>query len=78
MVAATKGGARQLNQGAIDALRSTGASAMNAAELAGMSHAIVGVKGAQPSTAAEQIAPDDAYLPRLRRLPRSGGGAGLG
>jgi hypothetical protein len=59
---ATKGGAGQLSSAAVEALRGIGSSVADAAELTGMAHAVVGVMGAAPGTAAEQIAPADAYV----------------
>ncbi len=62
VVAATRGDAGTLDQAAVDALRGIGSAAANADAPAGMAHAVIGVKGATPGAAAEQIAPGDAYL----------------
>jgi hypothetical protein len=63
VVLATKGNATaHLNQAAIDAMRSLGSRASSPADLAGQSHALVGVQGAGPATAAETLAPGDAFL----------------
>jgi hypothetical protein len=59
---ATKGGAIPLDQAAVDALRSAGSRAQTPADLEGMAHALIGVAGAAPGSAAEQIAPGDAYV----------------
>jgi hypothetical protein len=63
VVLATKGDATaHLNQAAIDAMRGLGSRVTSPAELAGQAHALVGVKGAAPATAAEALAPGDAFL----------------
>jgi hypothetical protein len=62
VAAATKGSAGRLNQAAVDALQNIGSRATDPTELTGMAHAIVGVKGAAPGAAEEQIASTDAYL----------------
>jgi hypothetical protein len=60
---ATKGDApAHLNQEAVDAMRRLGSRAASPAELAGRSHALVGIQGAAPGAAAEVAAPGDAYL----------------
>jgi hypothetical protein len=60
---ATKGDASaHLNQAAADAIRRLGSRVASPAELAGQSHALVGVQGAAPGAAAEMIAPNDAFL----------------
>jgi hypothetical protein len=59
---ATKGDATaNLTPAAADALKSIGSRITDAAELQGLAHALVGVKGAAPGSASEVIAPD-AYL----------------
>lgn len=62
VVVATRGDAGTLDQAAVEALRGIGSGAINADALAGMAHAVIGVKGARLGAAAEQIAPGDAYL----------------
>ena len=60
---ATKGDASaHLNQAATDAMRDLGSRVSSPAELAGQSHALVGIQGAAPGTAAEVVAPNDAFL----------------
>ena len=51
-----------LTPAVIDALRGLGSRVSSPAELAGQAHALIGVKGAAPGTAAETIAPSDAFL----------------
>ena len=59
---ATKGSATaNLTPAALAALQAVGSKAGSLADLQGQSHALVGVKGAQPGSASEAIAPD-AYL----------------
>jgi hypothetical protein len=59
---ATRGdAAAYLTPAAVDALRGLGSGAQTVADLAGKSHALIGVQGAAPGTAAEAIAPDDAF-----------------
>jgi hypothetical protein len=63
VVLATKGDASvHLNQASTDAMRRLGSRVVSAAELAGKSHALVGISGAASGAAAEVIAPDDAFL----------------
>jgi hypothetical protein len=63
VVLATKGDASaHLNQAATDAMRHLGSLISSPAELAGQSHALVGIQGAAPGTAAEVVAPNDAFL----------------
>jgi hypothetical protein len=63
VVLSTKGDASAyLNQAATDAMRHLGSRISSPAELAGQSHALVGVQGAAPGTAAEVAAPNDAFL----------------
>ncbi len=63
VVLATKGNATDhVTPGLVAALRNVGSRVADAADLAGMSHALVGVQGAAPGTAAEAINPDSAYL----------------
>jgi hypothetical protein len=63
VAAATKGDApAHLTQAAVDALRDLGSRVVTPADLAGKSHALIGVQGAAPSTAAEAIAPNDAFV----------------
>ena len=63
VVLATKGNATaHLTPTAISALRDLGSRVTSATDLAGQAHALVGVQGAAPGTAAEAIAPDDAFL----------------
>ena len=60
---ATKGDAgRHLTPAAADALRRLGSHVAAADELAGRAHALIGVQGAGPGTAAEAIRPDDAFV----------------
>ena len=59
---ATKGAATaNLTPDALAALQGIGSGANGLAGLQGKAHALVGVKGAAPGSAAEAIA-DDAYL----------------
>jgi hypothetical protein len=63
VVLATKGDATaHLNQETTDAMRSLGSRVSSPADLAGQAHALVGVQGAGAATAAETIAPGDAFL----------------
>ncbi len=55
-------GSRYLTPAAVEALRRLGSQVGSAAELAGRSHALIGVRGAAPGTAAEAIQPDDAFV----------------
>jgi hypothetical protein len=60
---ATKGDAgANLTPAAIDALRGLGSRVQSPADLAGKSHALIGVQGAAPGTAAEAIAEKDAFV----------------
>jgi len=62
VVLATKGnGTDNLTPDAVAAIARLGSKAAGAADLAGQAHALVGIQGAAPGTAAEVIAPD-AYL----------------
>ncbi len=63
VVLATKENATaNLTPAAIQALRNVGSGVTDAAQLAGMAHALIGIQGAVPGTAAEVINPDAAYL----------------
>jgi hypothetical protein len=63
VVLATKGDASaHLNQAATNAMRTLGSGVSSPTDLVGQAHALVGVGGAQPGTAAETIAPGDAFL----------------
>jgi antitoxin (DNA-binding transcriptional repressor) of toxin-antitoxin stability system len=67
VVLATKGAATaNLTPAAVAALRGVGSNVAGVEELAGQAHALVGVQGALPGSAAESIASDgtapDAYL----------------
>ncbi len=63
IVLATKEDATaNLTPAAIEALRSAGSGVTDAAALASMAHALIGVQGAGPGTAAEVINPEAAYL----------------
>jgi hypothetical protein len=63
VVLATKGDASaHLNQAAVDAIRNLGSRVSSPADLAGQSHALVGIQGAAPGAAAETIAAKDAFL----------------
>jgi hypothetical protein len=62
VAAATKGGGGQLNSAAVEALRGIGSSVVDAAEMTGKAHALVGVMGATPGTVAEEISPTDAFV----------------
>jgi len=60
---ATKGDATaHLTPAAITALRGLGSRAASPVDLAGQSHALVGVRGAAPGSAAEEIKPGDAFV----------------
>ncbi len=60
---ATKGDAgAHMTLDAVAALRSLGSGVEGPESLAGMAHALVGIKGAAPGSAAEQLAPGDASL----------------
>ena len=60
---ATKGDATaHLTPVAITALRGLGSRAASPADLAGQSHALVGIQGAAPGAAAEEIKPGDAFV----------------
>jgi hypothetical protein len=63
VVLATKGNASaHLNEAATDAMRNLGSSVSSPDQVAGQSHALVGIQGAAPGTAAEAIVPNDAFL----------------
>jgi hypothetical protein len=63
VILATKGDATaNLTPAAVDALRGLGSRVNSAAELTGQAHALVGVQGAMPGTAAEVIGPQDVFL----------------
>jgi hypothetical protein len=63
VVLATKGDAStHLTPAAITALRGLGSRVASVADLAGQSQALVGVQGAAPGTAAEEIKPADAFV----------------
>lgn len=63
VVLATKENATaNLTPAALQALRNIGSGVTDAAQLAGMAHALVGIQGAASGAAAEVIAPDAAYL----------------
>ncbi|MEJ5200206.1 MAG: interleukin-like EMT inducer domain-containing protein, partial [Anaerolineae bacterium] len=63
VVLATKGdAAAHLTPAAVEALRRLGSRISSAADLAGRAHALIGVQGAAPGTAAEEIRPDDAFV----------------
>ena len=60
---ATKGDAgANLTPGAVQALTGLGSRALAPADLQGMAHALIGVQGAAPGTAAEEIQPGDAFV----------------
>jgi hypothetical protein len=60
---ATKGDATtHLTPAAITALRGLGSRVASPADLAGQSHALVGVQGANPGAAMEDIKPGDAFV----------------
>ncbi len=60
---ATKGdAAANLTPAAIAALAGLGSRVQSPADLAGSSHALIGVQGAAPGTAAEEIKPGDAFV----------------
>ncbi len=62
VVLATKGnGTDNLTSNAVAAIARLGSKASGATDLKGQAHALVGIQGAAPGTAAEVIAPD-AYL----------------
>ena len=63
VVVATKGDAgANLTPAAVEALRGLGSRAGAPADLQGMAHALVGVQGAAPGAAAEEIQPGDAFV----------------
>ena len=60
---ATKGDAgAHLTPAAVEALRNLGSRAQAPADLQGMAHALIGVQGAAPGAAAEEIKPGDAFV----------------
>ena len=60
---ATKGDAgANLTPAAVQALAGLGSRAQAPADLQGMAHALIGVQGAAPGTAAEEIQPGDAFV----------------
>jgi len=60
---ATKGDAgANLTPAAVEALRGLGSRAQAPTDLQGMAHALVGVQGAAPGAAAEEIQPGDAFV----------------
>jgi len=60
---ATKGDAgANLTPAAVQALAGLGSRAQAPADLQGMAHALIGVQGAAPGTAAEEIKPADAFV----------------
>ncbi len=60
---ATKGDAgANLTPAAVQALASLGSRAGTPADLQGMAHALIGVQGATPGAAAEEIKPGDAFV----------------
>ncbi len=60
---ATKGDATaNLTPAAVEALRGIGSRAGSPADLAGNAHALIGVRGSAPGTAAEEIKPGDAFV----------------
>jgi Interleukin-like EMT inducer len=60
---ATKGDAgANLTAAAVEALRNLGSRAQAPADLQGMAHALVGVQGAAPGTAVEEMQPGDAFV----------------
>jgi hypothetical protein len=60
---ATKGDAgANLTPAAVQALRNFGSRAQAPADLQGMAHALIGVQGAAPGAAAEEIKPSDAFV----------------
>jgi hypothetical protein len=60
---ATKGDSgANLTPAAVEALRNLGSRAQAPADLQGMAHALIGVQGAAPGTAAEEIKPGDAFV----------------
>ena len=46
----------------MEALRGLGSRAQAPADLQGMAHALIGVQGAAPGAAAEEIQPGDAFV----------------
>jgi hypothetical protein len=63
VVLATKGDATAyLTPDLVGALRELGSRVNSVSDLDGRAHVLVGVQGASPGTAAEAIAPGDAYL----------------
>jgi hypothetical protein len=61
MIATKEDAHANLTAAAVEALRGVGSRVASADELGGQSHALIGIKGAAPGTAAETIAPD-AYV----------------
>ena len=60
---ATKGDAgANLTPVAVEALAGLGSRARTPADLQGMAHALIGVQGAAPGAAAEEIQPSDAFV----------------
>jgi len=60
---ATKGDAgANLTPAAVEALRNLGSRAQAPADLQGIAHALIGVQGAVPGAAAEEIQPGDAFV----------------
>jgi hypothetical protein len=63
VVLATKGdAAAHLTPQAVAAFRSLGSRVATPADLAGQAHALVGIQGATPGSAAEALAPKDGFL----------------
>lgn len=63
VVMASKGDAAMyINQAAVAAMQRLGSRVTAPEDVSGQAHALVGVQGARPGTAAEVIAPEDAYL----------------
>jgi hypothetical protein len=60
---ATKGDAgANLTRAAVEALRNLGSRVQAPVDLQGMAHALIGVQGAAPGAAAEEIKPGDAFV----------------
>jgi hypothetical protein len=62
VMASKQDAGKHLNQAAVTAMRHLGSGVERPEDVSGQAHALVGVQGAPSGTAAEVIAPKDAYL----------------
>ena len=62
VLASKESATAHLTPAAVAALRGLGSLAASPADLAGRSHALIGVQGALPGSAAEAIVPGDAFV----------------